>query len=76
MTYTLNMAPSISRPTYLGFMNTLMFPMSFVPLLAGTLLKVMPYGYMFILSAVISTFTIYSATRLSEVEGEKKASDQ
>jgi MFS family permease len=73
MTYTLNMAPSISRPTYLGFMNTLMFPMSFVPLLAGALLKVMPYGYIFILSAIISTFTIYSATRLSEVEGKKKA---
>jgi MFS family permease len=68
MTYTLNMAPSMSRPTYLGFLNTLMFPMSFVPVLAGTLLKIMSYESMFILSAGMSLLAIYFATNLSNVD--------
>ena len=69
MTYTLNMAPSMSRPTYIGFMNTLMFPMSFVPLLTGMLLRVMPYQVLFILSACLSLLGIYFARRLEDVEG-------
>jgi MFS family permease len=68
MTYTLNMAPSMSRPTYLGFLNTLMFPMSFVPVLAGTLLKIMSYESMFILSAGMSVLAVYFATNLSNVD--------
>lgn len=68
MTYTLNMAPSMSRPTYLGFLNTLMFPMSFVPVLAGTLLKIMSYESMFILSAGIYALAVYFATNLSNVD--------
>jgi MFS family permease len=68
MTYTLNLAPSKSRPTYLGFLNTLMFPMSFVPFLAGALLKVMAYESMFILSACMAALAIYFAIRLSDVD--------
>jgi MFS family permease len=68
MTYTLNMAPKMNRPTYLGFMNTLMFPLGFVPVIAGALLRIIPYEYMFSLSAVFSVFGIYFATRLADVE--------
>ena len=68
MTYSLNMAPSMSRPTYLGFLNTLMFPMSFVPVLAGALLKIMSYESMFILSASMSALAVYIATKLSNVD--------
>ncbi|MFC1713286.1 MFS transporter [Candidatus Poribacteria bacterium] len=68
MTYTLNLAPSKSRPTYLGFLNTLMFPMSLVPFLAGALLKVMSYESMFILSAIMAALAVYFAIRLSDVD--------
>ena len=49
-------------------LDTLLFPMSFVPLLAGTLLKVMSYESMFILSSSMAAGAIYFATRLSNVD--------
>ena len=68
MTYSLNLAPSMSRPTYLGFINTLLFPMSFAPFLAGALLKIMSYESMFILSASMTALAIYFAIKLSNVD--------
>ena len=35
MTYMINIAPPRVRPTYLGFMNTILFPCGFMPVLAG-----------------------------------------
>ena len=72
MTYSLNMAPSMNRPSYLGFLNTLMFPLGFTSLFAGALLKVIPYEFMFFLSAIFSAFAVYSATKLFEVDRQKK----
>ena len=68
MTYNLNLAPSKSRPTYIGFLNTLMFPMSFVPVLAGILLQVMSYELMFILASGVAGLAIYVAINLSNVD--------
>ncbi len=68
MTYTLNLAPSKSRPTYLGFLNTLMFPMSFVPVLSGWLSKAISYESVFIISIIASVLTIYFAVSLSDVD--------
>ena len=68
MTYSLNLAPSMSRPTYLGFLNTLMFPLSFVPVLAGILLKIMPYEPVFILASSMAGLAVYVAINLSNVD--------
>ena len=68
MTYSLNMAPSLSRPTYLGFLNTLMFPMSFVPVLSGWLSRAVSYESVFIISIVASVLTVYFAFNLSNVD--------
>jgi len=68
MTYSLNLAPSMSRPTYLGFLNTLMFPMSFVPLLGGALLEVMSYEKVFILSSCMAILAVYFAINLSNID--------
>ena len=68
MTYSLNLAPSLSRPTYLGFLNTLMFPMSFVPVLSGWLSKAISYESIFIISIIASVLTIYFALSLSNVD--------
>jgi len=68
MTYSLNLAPSMSRPTYLGFLNTIMFPMSLVPLLAGIMLEVMSYEWMFIIAAGVSGLAVFIAVNLSNVD--------
>ena len=68
MTYSLNLAPSMSRPTYLGFLNTLLFPMSFVPILAGKLVDIMSYETMFFLSAAMAALAVYFAANLSNVD--------
>ena len=75
MTYTLNLAPDKSRPTYLGFLNTLMFPMSFVPVLAGALLRIMTYESMFILSAGIPALAVYFGIKLTNVEERGSVDD-
>ena len=68
MTYSLNVAPSKSRPTYLGFLNTAMLPVSFVPVLTGALLKLMPYEVVFGLSSFISLIAMCFGFRLSNVD--------
>ena len=68
MTYTLNMAPSKSRPTYIGFINTIMLPISFIPTLTGVLLRIMSYEWVFVLSALVSVFAVYFSVKLSNVE--------
>lgn len=68
MTYSLNLAPSMSRPTYLGFLNTLIFPLSFVPLLSGMMLNVMPYEWMFIIASSMAGLAVYFAVNLSNVD--------
>ncbi len=65
ITYTLDLAPSKSRPTYLGFINTMMFPISFVPMLAGFLIKIISYETMFLISAGISAIAVYFASKLT-----------
>lgn len=65
ITYTLDIAPIESRPTYIGFINTFVFPLSFVPIFAGFLLKFLPYELIFIFSMIISTLSVYIASKLT-----------
>lgn len=65
ITYALDLAPSKSRPTYLGFINTMIFPISFVPILAGYLIKIISYETMFIISAGMSAIAVYFASKLA-----------
>ena len=66
MAYLLNIAPPLSRPTYLGFMNTLLFPMSFAPLLGGVLVSIVNYGGLFLMSVACGILALAVATRLGE----------
>ena len=47
MTYMINIAPPLNRPTYLGFMNTILVPLSFVAVLAGALVSGIHYEGIF-----------------------------
>ena len=74
MAYLLNIAPPLSRPTYLGFMNTLLFPMSFAPLLGGVLVNVVNYAGLFLLSVTFGVLALLVSTRLDEDEYEDEGS--
>jgi MFS family permease len=67
MTYMLNIAPSLSRPTYIGFMNTLLFPFGFVPVLGGALVSLIAYEGVFAISVAMGVLAFIMTMRLEEV---------
>ena len=67
MTYMINIAPPLNRPTYIGFMNTLVFPFGFMPVVAGQLIQWIGYEYTFAIALGVGFFAFVTATRLEEV---------
>ena len=67
MTYMLNVAPPLIRPSYLGFMNTLLFPFSFVTVLGGVVVSRIGYQGVFTISLGLSLLAFTMTTRLEEV---------
>ena len=72
MTYMINIAPPKVRPTYLGFMNTILFPCGFMPVLAGRLVGVLSYEGIFLMSVGMGVFGFLIATRLKDVYYEEE----
>ena len=70
MAYLLNIAPSLSRPSYVGFMNTILFPFSFMPMLAGQLVGTINYEGVFAIAIGMGAVAFITATRLKEVSSE------
>lgn len=75
MTYLLEIAPSRIRPTYIGFMNTFSFPLTFVPVLTGFLIQRVSYEPLFIAAALFGLMGVLVVRRLTEegVSDEKEA---
>ena len=67
MAYMLNIAPPRNRPTYIGFMNTLLMPVSFAPALGGILARYIGYRWLFAISIGISIAAFRIATGLQEI---------
>ena len=67
MTYMLNVAPPLTRPSYLGFMNTLLFPLSFVTVIGGAVVAQFGYQAVFAISLGFSLLAFAMTTRLEEV---------
>ncbi len=67
MAYMLNIAPPRNRPTYIGFMNTLLMPVSFAPVLGGLLAPYIGYRWLFALSIGICFVAFRIATGLQEI---------
>jgi len=74
MAYMLNIAPPLSRPTYLGFMNTILFPMSFAPLIAGVLVNFVDYEGLFAMSVGMGVLAFVVTTRLEGIVHEDEES--
>ena len=70
MAYLLNIAPSMNRPSYVGFMNTILFPISFMPMLAGILIGLVSYAGMFAVSIGMGFLGFITTTQLEELQQE------
>ncbi len=70
MAYMLNIAPPRNRPSYIGFMNTLLMPVSFAPLLGGVMAPHIGYRWLFAISVGICIIAFRIATRLEEIMHE------
>ena len=67
MTYLLNIAPSLNRATYIGFMNTMLFPVSFVPVLGGALVPLIHYEGVFAISVGMGILSFLITMQLEEI---------
>lgn len=70
MAYMLNIAPPRSRPSYIGFMNTLLLPASFAPSIGGLLVPHIGYPGLFVLCFGICLVAFRIATGLQEIMHE------
>ena len=73
MAYMLNIAPPRQRPSYIGFMNTLLLPASFAPAVGGLLRPRIGYQWLFTICVCICFIAFYVATGLQEIMHEHEA---
>ena len=71
MTYMINLAPPLIRPTYLGFMNTVLFPFGFMPVVAGKLVGLISYEGIFAIAVGMGILGFLTATRLEDISYEE-----
>jgi MFS family permease len=76
VTYMINIAPPLNRPTYLGFLNTIVFPFGFMPLVAGQLVGWIDYEGTFAIAIGVGFFAFLTATRLQDVYHEEEFTQQ
>lgn len=72
MAYMLNIAPPRSRPSYIGFMNTLLVPASLAPMFAGFLVERIGYQWLFAICLGIGLIAFRIAMGLQEIMHENE----
>lgn len=72
MAYMLNIAPPRSRASYIGFMNTLLFPVGFAPVAGGILAPYIGYRWLFAISVGICLAAFRTAIGLQEIMHENE----
>ena len=75
MAYMLNIAPPRNRPSYIGFMNTLLMPVSCAPVLGGFLAPHIGYRWLFAISVGICFAAFRMAMKLEEIMHEDETED-
>jgi MFS family permease len=71
-TFLLDIAPPLKRLTYIGFINTAIAPVLFLPTLGGTIVDMLSYRVLFAAAAVAGGSAIYISTKLVEVRGKRE----
>jgi len=72
MAYMLNIAPPRSRPSYIGFMNTILLPASFAPVIGGLLIPRIGYQWLFAICFGICLIAFCFAIGLQEIMHENE----
>lgn len=76
MAYMLNIAPPRNRPSYIGFMNTLLMPVSCAPLLGGFLAPYIGYRWLFAISIGICFAAFWIGLKLKEIMHEDEMAEE
>ena len=76
MAYMLNIAPPRNRPSYIGFMNTLLMPVSFAPLFGGILAPSIGYRWLFAISVGICLAAFRIGMKLEEIMQENEVAEE
>lgn len=64
--YLLEIASDIDRPTYVGLMNTLTAPFTFLPIVGGVLLRFLAHEILFVVTLIIVLASVALALKLPE----------
>lgn len=64
--YLLDIAPAAKRPSYIGFGNAFLLPLSLLPLLIGWLIPAVGYLPLFGFAALVSLSAVVVAVRMAE----------
>ncbi|MCG0274957.1 MAG: MFS transporter [Thermosediminibacteraceae bacterium] len=67
--YLLKIAPEEKRPLYIGLLNTLTAPTTFLPLLGGIIIELFSYVALFAIAAVMVFSSVVASYALREVDG-------
>ena len=70
--FLIDISPENRRPTYIGFMNTLIAPILFLPTLGGGIVELFSYETLFTLSFLAACIALLFASRLKEPREEGK----
>ncbi|HET6260863.1 MAG TPA: hypothetical protein VFG99_01335, partial [Chloroflexia bacterium] len=61
----LSIAPPMERPTYIGFLNTLLGIVIFVPVVGGAVVDTLGFGVLFVASFLVTMLGMIASTRMS-----------
>ena len=65
-TFLLDIAAPLKRLTYIGFINTTIAPVLFLPTVGGTIVEMISYKPLFVIAAAASGLAIYRSLLLTE----------
>ena len=74
--YLLEVADAINRPTYVGMMNTLIAPFTFLPIIGGVLLRFMSHELLFAIASIFILSSVILAFRLPEPRSRQQQGQQ
>lgn len=74
--YLLDCVEDLDRPTYVGMMNTLITPFTFLPLLGGVLVQFLSHEVLFTVTAAFVLIGNLYASRLPEPRRQAQQTDQ
>jgi hypothetical protein len=74
--YMLDTVQDLDRPTYVGLMNTLIAPFTFLPMLGGVLVQLLSHEVLFVVTAAFIIIGNIYARRLPEPRHQSKQANE